>query len=187
MNFTQTHTPKILEYPALRTAGVDWGRTALILRYQAQEGYIETSKGNKVTAFQLEQDTLSMTLYNIDTKTAVQKSPDFFEQFSFEIEYNCFGYCFANSQVFIPDPSQIIIDDYEKVNEEEAEIILFIEHAGVNDRGKDNFIYSHAVKILENGNVSFKPGLNPLIEDIAKKKAIHNYNFNHALFIRKTT
>ena len=68
---------------------------------------------------------------------------------------------------------------------EDAELIIFKEHKGYNDVGDEIIINFHAVKILPNGNVSFKPGINRLVEDVDINLAIHDYNFNHKIYLRK--
>lgn len=162
-----------------------WGRTALRLHYEAEKGFVQTSQGTKVEAYRLLDSTLKMDLYNLDTLSTVSRSVEFYNQFKFDISYNCFGYCFAESKVFLPDPTSFIIDDYEVTNSEDAEIILFKKFDGFNDKGGELYSNSHAVKVLENGNVSFKPGINELIENVAREKAIHTYNYNHEVYIKK--
>jgi len=185
MNFIKTQPDQNLTMDKLRNIKLDWGKTLLRLNYTAEMGYVETSKGTKVEAAKLLQNTLKIELYNGDTGATIIKPKEFYDQFRFDISFNCFGYCFADSKVFIPNPTAFILDDYEEVPFEEAELILFKEYQGYNDNGEEMFIYSHAVKILLNGNVSFKPGINPLIENIEREKAIHTYNFNHEIYLKK--
>lgn len=185
MHFTKTNLDRKLTMNAVRNKKFEWGRNALRLEYTAEYGYIETSKGTKVNAVRLLQDTLIITLYNLDTGDLINKPQVFYNQFNFDISYNCFGYCFADSKVFLLDPTAFVLDEYEEVELENAELILFKEYKGFDDNGGELFIYSHAAKILSNGNVSFKPGINPLIENISRNKAIHDYNFNREVYLRK--
>jgi len=183
--FTKTGSNQQLAMDGLRNTKLNWGRTALRLHYQAEFGFVETSKGTKVDAVRLLNDTLRMELYNKDTNALIPQPASFYDQFKFDISFNCFGYCFADSKVFLPNPTKFIIDDYEEVNSENAEIIIFKEYGGFNDNGEEVYSFSHAVKVLPNGNVSFKPGINLLVENVPRSKAIHTYNFNYEIYLRK--
>ena len=180
-------TGKIINdsWPEIRNKKMNWGNTALRLSFAYAEGFIKTEKGTKVIAYELINGSLRIELFDKLSKNTIIKPVEYFNQFNFDLSYNCFGYCFADSKVFITDPTPFIIDDYEEVDYENADLILFKEHKGFGDFGEELFIYSHGVKKLPNGNVSFKPGINGLVEDVDKKLAIHNYNFNHEIYIKK--
>lgn len=185
MDFIKTQPDQNLTMDKLRNAKLEWGRNSLRLNYTAEFGYVETSIGTKVDAARLLQNTLTIDFYNQDTGVSIHKPKEFYDQFSFDISFNCFGYCFADSKVFLPNPTAFILDDYEEVKFEDAELIIFKEYQGFNDLGEEIFNYSHAVKKLPSGNVSFKPGINPLVENISRDKAIHTYNFNHEIYLKK--
>ena len=178
---------KIIEtgWPDIRNKRIKWGNTALRLNYKYRQGFINTTKGTKVEAFELIDKSLNVELFDRTTGNALPKHPSFFKQFRLDLTYNCFGYCFAESKVFLPNPTQFLIEEYEEVGLEEAELILFKDHNGFGDNGDELINYSHSAKILSNGNVSFKPGINELIEDVNIGLAIHTYNFNHELYYRK--
>jgi hypothetical protein len=172
-------------WPDLRNKNIKWGNTSLRMKYKYRQGHFLTMKNNAVEALEFVPDSLEVELFEKKFGFVVHKEESFFDQFEFDLSYNCFGYCFADSKLWILDPTQIILDEYEQVEPNNAEIILFKEYHGIDDLGQDIYIFSHAVKVLENGNVSFKPGLNKLIQDVPRKKAIHTYNYNHEIYIRK--
>ena len=176
---------KNLQMEGLRNIEINWGRNALRLNYDSEVSYFETSLGNRVEIIRLLQDTLTYQLYNLDTGEIQKVEDGFFDQFKIDISYNCFGYCFADSECFIINPEQIIRDEYVEVTVAEAEIIVFLEYKFINDDGQHQFKYSHAVKVNNDGSVSFKPGINQLIENVSKNSAIHNYNFNRELYLKK--
>ena len=185
MNFIKTQPDKKFTIEKVRNRKLNWGVTALRLSYTAEIGYIETFKGRQVEATKPLQNTLTIELCNVYSGVPINKPKKFYNQFSFEISYNCFGYCFVDSKVFLNDASGFILDEYEEVESKDAEIILFKEFQGINDIGEKIFISIHAVKILPNGNVSFKPGINPLVENVTRGRAIDKYNFNHEIYLKK--
>ncbi len=172
-------------WPNMRPKKMHWGKTTLRMKFDYEEGYIKTKKGTKVLAYNFIPQSLKIELFDEKTNKVIPKDKPFFNQFHFDLSYNCFGYCFADSDVFILDPTAFIEEEFEEVPFEEAELILFKEWKGFGDNNEEITIYFHAVKILPNGNVSFKPGINPLVENVAADFAIHNYNFNHEIYIRK--
>jgi len=174
-----------LQMDGLRNIEFPWGRNALKLNYDSEVGHFETTLGNRIEIARLLQDTLTYQLYNLDTGEIQQVDDDFFEQFDIDISYNCFGYCFGESECWIPNPEQIIRDEYEEVHPDDAEFIVFLEYLAVNDNGQHQFQYSHAVKVNEDGTVSFKPGINKLLENVPRNQAIHTYNYNRELYLRK--
>jgi len=169
----------------VRPKPMKWGRTAIRLTHTHNKGVLRTSKGREVEAFKLVENSVETVLFDIDTGLEIPKPGSYFSQFQFDPSYNCFGYCFAGGNVWITDPSQIIQDDFVEVDLSEAEIILFKEFQQFGDNGETNFINSHAAMLLPNGNVSFKPGVNRLIENVSIDLAIHDYNFNHRVYLRK--
>ena len=172
-------------WPKVRNKKMYWGNTALKISFEYEEGHILTSKGNKVPVFKLIENSLVTELFDITTGEAISKPAPYYEQFHFDLSYNCFGYCFADSLVFLPNPDLLIEDDYDKTTYENAELILFLEHKGFGNNGEEIFLYSHAVKKLPNGNVSFKPGINKLVENVNEEQAIHVYNFNHKIYLKR--
>lgn len=172
-------------WPEIRNKKMNWGNTALRLTYEYEKGYVCTSKGTKVEAYELIKDSLVVELYDKKSGITIPKPASYFKQFKFDLSYNCFGYCFADSKALLLDPTQFIVEEYEEVDFDDAELILFKEHKGIGDNGEDILIYFHAVKILPNRNVSFKPGINELVENVSDDLAIHNYNFNHEVYLKK--
>ena len=169
----------------LRNIPFQWGKNALRINYDSEAGYFETAQGNRVEIVRLLQDTLKYQLYNLETGAIQSASEEFFNQFNIDISYNCFGYCFGNSKCWIPNPEQIIRDEYEECHANEAEVIVFLEYVGINDIGQNQFNYSHAVRLNEDGTVSFKPGINQLVENANRNEAIHTYNYNRELYLKK--
>jgi len=155
------------------------------MTYSYEEGYIKTKKGTDVLAYRFMDESLKMELFNRDTKATIHKPASYFKQFEFDLSYNCFGYCFAESSVFVPNPTSFLDEEYEQVEFKDAELIQFKNHNGFGDNGEELIGYFHVVKILPNGNVSFKPGINKLVENVSREKAIYNYNFNHEVYFRK--
>ena len=187
IQFTKTENVVKNGWPDIRNTKMGWSNTALRMAYLYEEGYITTAKGTKVKAFEYIRDSLSVELFDKTTREKIDKPASYFDQFNFDLSYNCFGYCFAESKVFLPDPTKILEEEYEQVGQENAELILFKQFKGFGDNGDEIHIFLHAAKILPNGNVSFKPGINGLIEDVDMKYAIFTYNFNHAVYYRKKT
>ena len=169
----------------LRICPLNWGRSALEIEFEADRGSLTTKKGNKIQVFKQHQNSLRYYLYDLDTKLSIKKAKSFFNQFKLELSYNCFGFCFADSKYWISDPTLIIEEYYEEVEQNEAEIIVFMKYLGFGDNGEIRYKYSHAIKVLENGNVSFKPGIKPLVENVPFERAISNYNFNHKIYLKK--
>ena len=164
---------------------MNWGNTSLRMEYSYEEGYVTTAKGTKVRAYQFIEDSLSIELFDRYTKMKIEKPASYFEQFKFDLSYNCFGYCFANSSVFLPDPTIFLEEEYEEVDRHDAEYILFKQFKEFSDQGGEVHIFSHAAKVLPNGNVSFKPGINALVENVDIRDAIFTYNLNHATYFKK--
>jgi len=184
-----TKTEKVVKngWPDIRNTKMSWRNTSLRMEYSYEEGYITTPKGSKVIAYEYIKDSLNVELFDKSTKQKIDKPPSYFEQFNFDLSYNCFGYCFAESKVFLPDPTKFLEEEYEQVDSEEAELILFKQFMGFGDHGEEIFVFSHGAKVLPNGNVSFKPGINALIEDVDRRYAIFTYNLNHEVCYRKKT
>lgn len=180
-------TGKIIKdgWPEIRHIKRNWGSTALRMQFAYEEGYIKTSRGTKVKAYEFVKNSLKIELFDKLSAKVITKENSFFDQFNFDLSYNCFGYCFADSKVFLQDPTVFLNEDFLIVEPNVAEIIVFKEHKGFGDNGEELLINFHAVKILENGNVSFKPGINQLIENVNINLAIHNYNFNHKIYFKK--
>lgn len=169
----------------LRNIQIHWGKNALRINYDSETGYFETAQDNRVEIVRLLQDTIKYQLYNLETEEIQSVTEDYFNQFKIDISYNCFGYCFGDSECWITNPEQIIHDEYEEVHPDEAEIIVFLEYVGINDNGQNQFQYSHAVKLNEDRTVSFKPGINKLVENVKQIEAIHTYNYNRELYLKK--
>ncbi len=91
----------------------------------------------------------------------------------------------VNKSDRVSNPEQIIRDEYEEVHPDKAEVIVFLEYVAINDNGQHHFQYSHAVKLNEDGTVSFKPGINQLIENVNRNDAIHTYNYNRELYLKR--
>ena len=186
-------TGKIITYkepyqdkPAgLRPKKMDWGNTALVFICQYKEGYIKTSQGTKVIALEFIKDTQKIELFDQKRDITIKKPNEYFNQFNFNPSYNCFGYCFAESKFCLPDPTPFINEEYKETTPNKAEIILFKGQKSFGNNNEEHFMNIHAVKVLPNGNVSFKPGINQLIENVSKDKAIHDYDFNHKVYLRK--
>ena len=180
-------TEKIIKngWPDIRNIKMNWGHTSLRMEYSYVEGYITTLKGTKVLAYEYIKDSLRIELFDRLTKKKIDKPASYFEQFKFDLSYNCFGYCFAESKVFLPDPTKFLEEEYEEVERENAELILFKQFKGYGDNGEEIRIFFHAAKVLPNGNVSFKPGINALVEDVGIKETIYVYNLNHEAYYRK--
>jgi hypothetical protein len=174
-----------LEISPLRNFPIKWGRTALEIEYYADKGYILTDKKQRVEVLKQYQESLEYYLFDLDTKLNVEKPKSFFSQFPIDLTYNCFSYCFTDSKYWLVDPSLIIKEYYKEVEFEEAEIIVFMESVGYGDDGKKQYDYSHAVKVLENGNVSYKPGINLLIENAPIEEVNANYNYNHKIYLKR--
>lgn len=172
-------------YPDIRNIKMNWGRSAIKMTYSYEEGFVKTKKGTKVLAYKFNHESLKMELFNRDTKETIQKPVTYFEQFGFDLSYNCFGYCFAGSSVFITNPTAFVEEEYEEVALKKADLIIFKNHNGFGDTGEELIQYFHAVRILPNGNVSFKPGINKLVENVPLDQAIHNYNFNHKAYYKR--
>jgi hypothetical protein len=173
------------EFSPLRNYPFKWGRTALEIEYYADKGYILTDKKSKVEVLKQYQESLEYHLFDLDTNRDIKKPSKFFSQFKINLTYNCFGYCFADSKYWIADPKILIEEYYKEVDSEEAEIIVFMEYDGYDDNGNKKYSYSHAVKVLENGNISFKPGFNLLIENVSIDEIKADYNFNHKTYLKR--
>lgn len=169
----------------LRNIPLQWGKNALRINYDSETGYFETKQGNRVEIVRLLQNTLKYQLYNLETGIILSVPEGFFDQFNIDISYNCFGYCFGESECWIANPEQIIQDEYVEVDPDNAEIIVFLEYVRINDNGQHQFQYSHAVKLNKDGTVSFKPGINKLVENVKRNEAIHTYNYNRELYLKK--
>ena len=180
-------TDKVIKngWPDIRNIKMNWCNTALRMDYLYEEGYVTTSMGTKIRAYEYIKDSLNVELFDRSTKQKIDKPASYFDQFKLDLSYNCFGYCFADSMVFLPDPTKFLEEEYEEVDRDNAELILYKQYMGLGDDGKEMYIFYHAVKLLPNGNVSFKPGINELVEDVDSKQAILTYNFNHAVYYRK--
>jgi hypothetical protein len=172
-------------WPEIRKRNFNWGTSALRMRFSYAQGYITTALRNNVVAYQLVSGSLVIELYDKKTGIIIPKPPKYFNRFEYDLSYNCFGYCFAESKVWLLDPSQFITDEYVETDSDNAELIVFKEHKSIGDAGEDLYTFSHAVKVLDNKNVSFKPGLNALIENVPAGEAIHTYNYNSELYLRK--
>ncbi len=172
-------------WPEIRKQDFAWGNTALRMSFSYEHGFITTSLGNPNEAFRLVPGSFVIELYDKATNAVIPRPPEFFDQFGYDLSYNCFGYCFAESAYWILNPAVIIEDEYEETDYENAEFIIFKEHRSIGDDGEHVYTISHAVKFLENGNVSFKPGLNALVEDVPEDVAIHTYNFNHEIYLKR--
>lgn len=66
--------------------------------------------------------------------------------------YNCFGFCFANAQYRVTNPSQILADEYMECQESKASVVVSFEksipvHAAIRKEGK--YIGKSGVKALE--------------------------------------
>lgn len=147
----------------LRNIPLNWGQNALRINFDTETGYFETKQGNRVEINRFLQNTLKYQLYNLETGI-IQLIPEgFFDQFNIDISYNCFGYCFGDSDCWISNPEQIIRDEYEETHPDYAEVMVFLEYKCIDDNGLHSFNYSHAVKMNKDGTVSFKPGINKLI------------------------
>lgn len=169
----------------LRNIPMQWGKNALRINYDSEIGYFKTSQGNTVEGMRPLQYTLTYQFYNLETGEVQPVNEEFFKQFQIDISYNCFGYCFANSECWISNPAQIINDEYEETNPSEAEILVFLEYVSIDDVGQHIFRYLHAVKLNKDGTVSFKPGINQLVENVDRSYAIHTYNYNRELYLKK--
>jgi hypothetical protein len=171
----------------LRLPGFNWGNTSLSMFYNTYKGYIKTKKGNLVEVWRQPNKKIVFELINTETKEKIFKPKNFFEQFKphFDISYNCYGYCFANSKFWIYDPSVFIEDEYEFTTEKKAEIIMFREISGCDSYGFSTYDYVHAVKVIDSKLISFKPGIGSLVENVHKKFSNHLYNFNNKIYLRK--
>jgi hypothetical protein len=172
-------------WPEIRNKKMKWGSTAIRMEFSYKEGYIETTKGTKVLAYEYIPKSLKVELFDKITGKNIPKLSSFLKQFNFDLSYNCFGYCFADSKVFLPDPTSFLKEEYEEVAYEKAELILFKVHEGFGDNGEEVINYFHVVKVLANGKVSFKPGINKIVQNVDEELAIHNYNFNHEVYFKK--
>ncbi len=171
----------------IRPKAMNWGNTALRLEVRYEKGCVQTFKGTQVPACNLVEDSLTIELFDRVSQETIHKPKAYFNQFNFDLTYNCHGYCFAESKVIIEDPTQFIVEEYEEVDSTEAEVIMFKGHQRLDDNGEKLFDYVHAVRILSNGKVSFKPGINQLVKNANMNLAIHDYDFNHKVYFRKKT
>lgn len=124
-------------------------------------GKIFTDKGNEITTLKLIHDAFDLELVPI-----IGERKPLFGQFphtklldhlniphnEFVPHYNCFGYCFAESLYRIPDPTQILIDEYVECDENESSIVVSFEkgkpvHAG--SKNLDKYIAKSGVMALE--------------------------------------
>lgn len=169
----------------LRNMSFQWGTSAVHLDYQAELGGVRLDSGTQVQAIRGVQESIEWKLVDVKTGIILDKPEALMQQFEVDVRYNCYGYCFADSTCWIQDPNPIIQADYELTDRENAEIMLFQEFIGYASNGGVDYRISHAVKINNDGTVSFKPGLNSLVENVPFNQAISMYNYNREIFIKR--
>lgn len=64
-------------------------------------------------------------------------------------------------------------------------MIVFIKHNSFNESGISVYFYLHGVKVEKNGFVSFKPGVNSLVEKVLIEMVSHRYDYNRKVYLRK--
>lgn len=124
-------------------------------------GKLYTDKGNPVRTMSIIKDAFDLDL------TPIQGEPkSLFGQYPFTKlldhlnlrhdefipHYNCFGFCFAESQFRIPDPTQILKDEYLECEENESEIVVsFYDNTPVHAalRKENKYIAKSGVMALE--------------------------------------
>ncbi|MBX7109623.1 MAG: hypothetical protein K1X61_13305 [Chitinophagales bacterium] len=173
----------------MRARNIVWNNQAINFQADYVKGWLITDKRNRVDAFKIKPETIKRTVVEFRLgKYAPISSPTekTINQFPLEPMYNCFGYCFGDSEYFIPNPTPIIQDEYEIVPEiEKAEMIMHVNHNGFNDQGDDIWQYTHGMILNLNGTVSFKPGFCKLESEIAFTQRNTIYNFNHEEYLRR--
>lgn len=124
-------------------------------------GHLYTNKGNAVKTMQIIQNAYDLELVTKDIKPKVvfnehppSKVLDYLKipNTEFIPHYNCFGFCFANAQYRITDPSQVLADEYEECKESEASVVVSFEkdspvHAALRENGK--YTAKSGVKAME--------------------------------------
>jgi hypothetical protein len=186
MKFIKTQANLHRRDEFVRNITFNWGSHALRIQHDFEVGYVTTKLGSQVIALNPITESLKIEFVNRQNNNIVIPKPkEFFDQFGIDISYNCFGYCFADGKFHIENPEPIIKEEYHEVGPNDAEVILFKNFFGFADNGIPLYQYSHAVKVLPNGNVSFKPGMNSLMENIPRNRAIHTYNYNHEIYLKK--
>jgi hypothetical protein len=180
----QVDQRRSLVYPPFRPKSMQWGSTALRFKYDVNEGHITLPSGTKVFSCRVIKSSIVLELFDQNTNAVIQKPANFYKQFKLDPTYNCMGYCLDNSRSWILDPTAILAEEYEEVEYEDCEIMIFKEFIGFGDNGETTEQISHMVKLLRNGNVSFKPGLNALVENVHDDQAIHTYNYNREQYYR---
>lgn len=169
----------------VRNKKFGWGDHYLKIHCEYEKGDVNLSNNKRAKVLKYIQDSLSIELISKIDNKIVDKPPAFFDQFNIEPGFNCFGYCFTNGIYWIDDPLPFIESDYIETSSKNADIIIFKSFDGYGDNFNEIYNYIHVVKILSNGNVSFKPGINELIENVDISKAKHDYNFNHKIYYKK--
>lgn len=174
----------------MRTTPFAWGDSYLRVRFQFEKGVVKSESGNVALAIKPLIPTLTVERVLKDSNNnviqVIEAGPELVTKFGIDISYNCFSYCFGGGKVWIEDPSSIIVNEYEEVqNIGDAEVIVFKEWRGFDDYGINSYSYLHGVKVEKNGFVSFKPGVNSLVEKVLIEMVSHRYDYNRKVYLRK--
>ncbi|AWW00571.1 hypothetical protein [Arcticibacterium luteifluviistationis] len=124
-------------------------------------GHLYTDKGNTVRTMQVIDNAFDLELVTKDAepKLIFGEHPPTnvldhlkIPHAEFIPHYNCFGFCFANAQYRITDPSQILADEYEECTESESTVVVSFEkgnpvHAALRQNGK--YTAKSGVKAME--------------------------------------
>jgi hypothetical protein len=124
-------------------------------------GTMYTDKGNPVITMSIIKDAFDLDLTPIQGELKLLFGQYPFTKLldhlnlrhdEFIPHYNCFGFCFAESQFRIPDPTQILKDEYLECEENESEIVVSFNnntpvHAAL--RKENKYIAKSGVMALE--------------------------------------
>jgi hypothetical protein len=124
-------------------------------------GNLYTDKGNAIGTMQIIDDAYDLELVTKDEEPKLlfgehphTKLLDHLKiaHSEFIPHFNCFGFCFANSQYRITDPSVILADEYMECTENESTVVVSYElgdpvHAALRKDGR--YIAKSGVKAME--------------------------------------
>jgi len=138
-----------------------------------------------ISSYSTDNHVVTTTIAEPIEKIIVPDMAPLLKNVTIEPAYNAFGYCFAGSQFWLPDPSIVIKEEFERTdNVTEADKIVLMAYDWVDDFGNDAYYPVHAVNRNQDGTISFKPEFKPLVQNAPMSQLRYRHNGNHEVFLR---